>query len=61
MLGNQTAPEGFALAFIPERKFFHYAGMASSQDGWKDFKLIQEETLSISTERSLGFPESDMF
>lgn len=38
VLGNQTALAGFTLAFILKRKFFHYAGTASSQNSWKDFK-----------------------
>lgn len=40
VLGNQTAPEGFALAFILKRKFFRYAGMASSQNVGRILKLI---------------------
>lgn len=47
VLGNQ-APEGFAWAFNPERKFSHYAGMAAAKVAGRIRKLIEEKTLSIS-------------
>lgn len=61
--GNQTALEGFALAFIPNEKIFLYAGMASSQNGWKDFKTDSRENLVYKyLKRFLkGFPKCDTF
>lgn len=44
VLGNQTALEGFSLAFDPEGKFFHYllVWSAAQMAGWI-LKLIKEK------------------
>lgn len=48
--GNCAAPEGFSLAFTPERKFFRYMlGWPAAKMVGRTVKLIQDKPTSTST------------